>query len=121
MEPNARAIAAYWTAMFRGQLAEEELLVFDRLLGQTDPVDGAAAIDEIAAKGLYPPTPAEIARLAQAKRKVRIQTEIDARALPEMPQRVTFAEWLRDYATPEETVKVAKYLPSMGRKFGLQP
>jgi hypothetical protein len=110
------AIAAYWTATFRGTLDEGELKVFEIALADVDIEDAVAAIDEVAALGGYPPTPQRIAELAEPHRKERARLRIEAEQTPALRganRPVSFHVWLREYATDEEKAIVQRIGPKM--------
>lgn len=112
---NSRAIAAYWVATFRGQLDEPELLIFDRSLAETAVEDAAAAIDEIAAAGGYPPTPQRIAELAEPHRRQRAleRIENEARALRDANRPMSFRDWHENVAIDAEKAIVTKVAPTL--------
>jgi hypothetical protein len=120
-EPWA-AIAAYWTATFRGQLDEVELQVFRLALEGVEVEDAKKAIDYVAAIGGYPPTPQRIAELSEPYRKERRTNELELEKRPQLAganHPISFKDWLETKATDKERAIVAKVSPRLAEKFGI--
>lgn len=119
---NARAIAAYWVATFRGQLDDGELAVFDGILGGVEVEDAVKAIDYVAAIGGFPPTPQRIAELSEPYRKERLNAELELEKRPQLQganHPIDFKDWLETKATDEQRASVARTSPTLREKFGL--